>query len=121
MDPVIDLDAAAQEIRRRSEHWRALGHDVGAITWADGQTTVHKVTTDRSQVRGDYSIGVHVTRGEQEGFLVLYAGGWCDLLYWSGDAADEPVDEAPGWEDRLDIGRFNQVLDRFERLFANER
>ena len=72
-----------------------MGQGVGEITCADGQTTRHELATDRHEVRGAYSVGGHVTSEEQEGSLVLHAGGWCDLRYWSGDAADQPVDETP--------------------------
>lgn len=89
------------------------------MTWADDQTTVSEITTDRSRVRGDYSVGVTAERGDEQGAVVLYAGGWCDLEYWSGDTNSEPVVEAPGWNDWLDLEAFERVLDRFESLFAD--
>ncbi|TQJ09240.1 hypothetical protein FB458_2350 [Lapillicoccus jejuensis] len=112
----IDLDAAAEELRRRAASWRENGLHVGDLTWADGQTTVHPVTTDRGAVRGDYSVGVAVRRGEREGILVLYGGGWCDLIVWSGRPGDAAVDEVPGWQDWLDLQAFSRVVDRFEAL-----
>jgi hypothetical protein len=33
--------------------------------------------------------------GFQEGSVVLFKGGWCDLAYWSGSPSDDPVIEAP--------------------------
>lgn len=40
-----------------------------------------------------------VRKDEQEGQLVVFRGGWADLEYWSGRPSDEPVTEAPGWDD----------------------
>ena len=62
-------------------------------------------------------MGVTVRRGSQEGSVVLFAGGWADLIYWSGDPAFEPVSDAPGWEDWLDVARFGLLLDRFAEMF----
>ncbi len=116
VDHVIDLDAAAAQIRNRVASWRDHGLDVGEVTWSDGQTATYVITDDRDAVRGDYSVGVKARRGAIEGELLLYAGGWCDLTVWSGDPAEEPIDEAPGWEDWLDLQAFGRVLDRFESL-----
>ncbi len=119
MEQVLDLDAVAVAIERRAAHWRAAGLSVGPVTWADGQLFGHALTTDRGQVRGDYSVGVRVTRGDEEGQLVAYAGGWCDVEYWSGEPGARPVLEAPGYNDWLDLSRFEAVLDRFESLFLD--
>lgn len=86
------------------------------LTWADGQTTVNNLTTDRSRVRGDYSVGVHAVKGEAVGRLTVYAGGWFDFEYWSGETDTDLVVRAPGWNDWLDLTRFRDVLDRFEAL-----
>jgi hypothetical protein len=117
MDQLIDLDAAASLLEHHAEGWRALGLAVGPITWADGQTTVNAVTTDRSAVRGDYSCAIKLSSGAQEGHLVLYAGGWCDRTYWSGEG-DAFIDDAPGWNDWLDLRRFEAVVEEFGRLFT---
>jgi hypothetical protein len=117
VDSLIDLDAAADVLSRYSATWRGLGLSVGPITWADGQTTVNAITPDRSSVRGDYSCAVAVRCGKQEGQLVLYAGGWCDFIYWSGESASV-IDEAPGWNDRLDLAAFEAVVRRFGACFG---
>ena len=119
MEQVINLDDAAAAIGRRIPTWRLRGLTVGAVTWADGQTFDHEITPDRQRVRGDYSVGFRVTRGDEEGGLILYAGGWCDLEYWSGDAASDPVVDAPGWTAPLDLPGFERLLDRFDGLFPD--
>lgn len=118
MDQVVDLDAAAQVLERYAETWRGLGLTVGPITWTDGQTTVSPVTTDRSAVRGDYSCAIRLQHGSQEGLLVLYAGGWCDRTFVSVED-DVLIDDAPGWDDWLDLRRFESVVDEFGRLFKH--
>lgn len=118
---VIDLDAAAATLNRRVPCWRSSGLDVGPLTWADGQTTVNEITTDRSLVLGQYSVGIRVERGDEQGALVLYGYGQCDLEYWSGDIDSEPVTELLGSGDPLDLPRFERILDRFERLFGVRR
>jgi hypothetical protein len=44
-----------------------------------------------------------VRKHEQEGQLVVFRGGWADLEYRSGSPSDEPVIEAPGWDDWTDL------------------
>lgn len=64
------------------------------------------------------SIGIEVRKGTQEGRLVLFDGGWADLEWWSGEETGEPLLEAPGYGDWLDLGRFEDLLDRFASLFS---
>jgi hypothetical protein len=64
------------------------------------------------------SIGTVVRRGRQEGTIVLFDGGWCDLSFWSGNPGDDPVVEAPGYPDGLSLDEFGAVLDRFIALFG---
>ena len=116
MDQVVDLDAAAAVLADRLDDWRSQGLDVGHLTW--GHVNGRELTTDRAQARSDYSVGVRVRRGHEEGALVLFAGGWCDMEYWSGTADAEPTVEAPGWDDWLDVERFARIIDRFERFFG---
>ncbi len=119
MDQRIDLDAAAREIERHRAEWQRAGVKVGPITWADGQTTVNEITADRSRVRGDYSVGLRASVGQAEAAVVLYAGGWCDFEFWSGDPEDEPILDVPGGGDWLDLTGFTQVLDRLGGLLNN--
>jgi hypothetical protein len=117
VERAIDLDAVAAAVQRRGARWIARGMTVGQLTWVDGQTTVNELTTHREAVRGDYSVGVRVRRGDEEGQLVVYAGGWCDLEFWAGRADCKPLAEAPGADEPLDMAGLEVVLDRFEGLF----
>lgn len=117
MQQLLDLDRAAEALLQWSERWQAAGLTVAALTWADGQTTVHRPVTDRSLVRGDYSVAVTVNSkdGDVWGQLVVYAGGWCDLM--AVRLSDQlGVDESPGADAPLDLAGLSAVLDRFEDL-----
>ena len=118
MDVRIDLDAAARMIEERRESWRQSGVTVGETTWRDqGEGWPPVLKTSRSDVRDADSVGVALSKGEQEGSVVLFSGGWADFLYWSGDPSDAPVDEAPGWQDWLTTDTFGSLLDRLGDLF----
>lgn len=108
----IDLDLAVGEIERRVENWRTRGFDVGPVTWheqAEGWPSSLK--TERDNVVRPDSIGVTVRRGEQEGSVVLFGGGWCDFLYWGGRPTDEPIYGHPGYPSGLTVKQFGLVLD----------
>jgi hypothetical protein len=114
----IDLDAAAEQIAARRAEWRRLGITASETTWREqGEGWPPSLKTDRRAVTDADSIGVALTKGVQEGSVVLYSGAWADLLYWDG-RSDQAVDEAPGWQDWLDLERFGQVLDRLTDLFT---
>ena len=120
MEDRIDLDDAAQEIEARRERWRGAGITVGETTWrdeADGWPWA--LNTSRASVTKPDSVGVALSKGKQQGSVVLFRGGWADLLYWNGEEGDV-VDEAPGWDDWLTISRYGDLLDRFGRFFASE-
>lgn len=118
MEERIDLDVAVVEISDRVHAWRARGLEVDAITWRDqGDGCPATLKTDRRAVRDPDSIGVRMHKGAQEAELVLFKGGWADLLYWTVQAIDEPVVEAPGYDDWLTIEKFGELLDRFGGFF----
>jgi hypothetical protein len=56
--------------------------------------------------------------GEQAGRLVVFRGGWADLEYSSGRSCDEPVTEAPGRDDRMDLSGIERLLRRFAGFFG---
>lgn len=125
MERAMELDAAAIALERRRASWQERGWTVGPATWADAQyggpypyDPADWLKTDRTAVRGEYSLGVAVRHIGQEGELILYVGGWCDLRYWSG-SDDEPIEEAPGSDVPLGLQAFEAVLDRFEALFTH--
>jgi hypothetical protein len=114
----IDLDVAVREIEARAKLWRANGITVGDVTWrdqAEGWPWVLK--TNRAEVRDGDSIGARCTKGDQEGAVVLFTGGWADLEYWSGDVDEEPLMEIVGYGEWLSLESFGVLLDRFGALF----
>lgn len=118
MDNQIDLDDAAQEIAQRREAWLRRGLHVGKTTWRDqGDGWPPVIKTSRDEVKDADSVGVSLAKGDQEGSIVLFRGGWADFSYWSGAPADAPIDEAPGWNDWLTVRAFGQLLDRLADLF----
>lgn len=118
MSKHIDLDEAAAQIAARRDAWVAAGLDVGQLTWREqGEGWPPSFKTARAEVVTADSIGVEVRKGTQEGTLVLFSGGWADLLWWSGEASGVVVDEAPRWNDWLDLDRFGALLDRFASLY----
>lgn len=118
MRTVIDLDVAVREIERRAEGWREAGFAVGPVTWRDqGEGWPASLKTERGAVADPDSIGVKVRRGDQEGSVVLFKGGWWDVEYWSGSTSSEPVMEAPGYPDGLTVQEFGRLLDSFTDRF----
>ena len=117
MDARIDLDAAAVEIDRRRTGWGSVGVDAGPTTWRDqSRGWPPTITPDRGAAPEPDSIGVTFRKDSQEAELVLYAGGWADVIFWSGDAAD-PYQRVEGWDDWLTVERFGVVLDELVRRF----
>ena len=118
MDVRIDLDAAAAQIEERRQAWEREGIAVCDATWREvGEAWPPVLKTSRSDVTEADSVGVSLPKGEREGSVVLFQGDRADLLYWSGHAADQPVDEAPGWDDWLTLERFGDLLDRLGEFF----
>lgn len=118
MQNAIDLDAAVAELGNRIARWRAAGFEVGDPTWRDeGEGCASPYKTVRAEVLRPDSIGVAVRRHPKEGEVVLFVGGWCDVDYWSGSSPDEPIAEAPGYDDPLTVKRYAEVLDAFIRRF----
>lgn len=117
MDCVIDLDAAAAVLASRLAERTDLESD--PITWRGFESSFDEpFTTDRGAIIDPYSVGVRVRRGEEKGLLVLYAGGWADLEYWSGDVSDGVRNHVAGWQDPLDVPRFDDVVVELLALFT---
>ena len=112
MRTTIDLDVAVREIECRAGGWRTEGFEVGPVTWRDqGEGWPPNLKAERDTVAVPDSIGVEVRLGAQEGSIVLFKGGWCDLEYWSGSRSDEPVIEALGYPEGLTVEGFGFLLD----------
>ncbi|WP_149203314.1 hypothetical protein [Actinotalea subterranea] len=119
MDVKIDLDLAAGQIEARGADWEARGLRVGPITWRDqARTWPHQVVAGRARAAEPDSVGVKVICGDEEGELVLYAGGWADVLYWGGQGSSDVVDEMVGdYDSPLTQDGFAGVLDDFGARF----
>ena len=91
---------------------------VDALTWRDAAASwPSPLREDRGQVAEPDSVGVAVRKDGQEGQLGVFSGGWADLEHWSGGASDEPVIEAPGWDDWMDLPGIDRLLRRSAALF----
>ena len=118
MEARIDLDEAFRVLSSKMARWRQRGIEVAAVTWRDiGEPWPYPFKESRADVVKADSLGVALRKGEQEGRLVLFSGGWADLEYWSGSADDQVLDEAPGWDDWLTLDNYDRLLDRFAGLF----
>src|SRR5262245_22804579 len=102
------------KIERHAGGWCAEGFAVGPVTWRDQAAGLPpSLRTEREAVADPDSIGVAVRLGVQEGSVVPFKGGWCDLEYWSGGASDDPDIEAPGYPGGLTVAEFGRLLDSF--------
>jgi hypothetical protein len=120
MEPRIDLEEAARVLSAKLAGWRQSGIQVGAITWRDvGEPWPYPLKGNRAEVIDADSLGIALSKGKQEGRLVLFTGGWADLEYWSGSPEDGILTEAPGWDDWLTVADYNRLLDRFAGLFES--
>lgn len=118
VDDVVDLDSAVNEIVRRLDRWRDAGLVVGPITWRDqGEGWPPSIKTERAEVSDADSVGITLRKGEQEGEVVLFKGGWCDFVFWTGEASNDPVQDAPGFPNEMTVERFGAVLDRLADYF----
>lgn len=119
MDTKIDLDLAAQEITQRLPGWVARGLSVGPVTWRDqSRGWPPPIVADRAEAPAPDSVGVRLTCGEEEGEVVLYVGGWADVIYWAGRADADALDICVGdYDAPLTPAEFGQALDNFVANF----
>jgi hypothetical protein len=119
MESRVDLDQAAGLISSHAVAWAESGLVVGPLTWRDSTGPwPWPLREDRGQVAEPDSAGLTVRRPGQAGRLVVFRGGWADLEYWSGGSSDEPVTEAPGWDDWLGLPGIERLLRRFAGPFS---
>jgi hypothetical protein len=109
----LDLDVAHRAIEDRTPFWAAAGLVVDPVTWMDNDAEwPQPLLTERSAVRRPMSIGVIVRNGDEEGEVVLYAGGWADFS--TIVTGEDPV---LTYVEVEDANGFGPVLDRlFRRL-----
>ena len=103
VDRPLDLDSAADEIRRRTPEWTGRGIDVRPIS------------SDDQHEHGP-SVGARLRKHDAEGEVVVYRSGRVELRSWSTDPRDAMLDEA--LDDCLTVERFGLVLDILVVLFA---
>ena len=119
VERLIDLDQVAGLILSHAAAWEQAGLAVGALTWRDvGVPWPYPLKADRDEVTDADSVGVTVRKQEQEGYLVIFRGGWADLDYWTGHPTDHPVMEAPGADDPMILTDVEHLLERFASLFS---
>lgn len=106
MDRVIDLDEAAAVLAGRAAGWTAAGLDVGRVTWRDaGAAWPQSLETDRALVRDPDSVGVLVTGPAESALsIVLFRGGWADVLFFIADTVDAGCLPAQGITSASDFG-----------------
>ena len=118
MEQRIDLDAANAVIEEWRPQWAAMGITASETTWRDqSRGWPPPLLTRRAEAGDPDSVGVSLVKGAQEGSVVLFKGGWADLLFWNG-ADDDVITEAPGYDDWLDLEAFARVLDRLTTAFS---
>lgn len=88
---VIDLDAAAKAIEARRSDWERLGFEVGQLTWRDRARGWPWQLVSRDRAVQPDSVGFRLNRGNAEGGIVLFDGGWADVEWWDGTANDPEV------------------------------
>jgi hypothetical protein len=112
----LDLDAAAIEIEGRRTAWSDVGFVVGPLTWRDiAQGWPYPLVT-RSEAVSPDSVGVRANRGTVEFEIVLFDGGWADVVGANIDSGDIQVDGP-----ELDsVEAFGALLDATFKRWSSE-
>jgi hypothetical protein len=111
----LDLDVAHRAIEVRTAFWAAAGLVVHPVTWMDNDAEwPQSLLPERSVVRRPMSIGVIVRNGDEEGEVVLYAGGWADFT--TIVTGEDPV---LTYVELEDADEFGPVLDRLFRCLTS--
>ncbi|SDZ32621.1 hypothetical protein [Herbiconiux ginsengi] len=117
MDCQIDLDLAAEAASAKIAALTMPGLQVDPLTWRDAdEPWPQKFRTDRRSVSNPDSFGIRARRAEAEGSLVLFDGGWTDLMFFDPRTEVEIIDSV-GWDERLDLDSYASLVDRFFGLF----
>lgn len=113
----IDLDAAAVVATSVLNAGKIPGLHVYPFTWLDGEAEwPRRLEADRQLVKDPISLGIRAQKGEREGTLVIFGGGWADLSYVDLSTGYS-LEENPGWGAPLQIDGYRELVNRFLTLF----
>lgn len=110
-DAVVDLDLAAQEMDARRNAWTEHRFEVGPLTWRDRARGWPWQLVSREDATDPDSVGFRVRRGQAEGGVVLFRGGWADVEWWTGDPRSNVEASAP---DVPDLASLSVLLDSLQ-------
>jgi hypothetical protein len=108
----LDLDLAAAEIERRRDAWMSVGVEVGPLTWQDRARGSPRQLLDRRPAGNADSLGVKCIQGAAELAVVLWRGGWADVISWTGSPKDAVEVSAP---DVDTVAAFGELLDWYSQ------
>ncbi len=116
MDAVIDVDAVAREFTARRPAWAARGVQTSQLTWRDATATwPQPLPTDRTSIIDPESVGMTFSvAGAEIGQLVIWCGGWADLVCLIGERI---VVEAPEFSSVAAV--VTVAEDLIDRITAN--
>jgi hypothetical protein len=106
----LDLDRAAAAIAEWREVWVGQGLILHPLMWMDNEAAWPRpVLTDRSQIRRPMLLRVRLEGpGASEAEVVLYAGGWADVLL----APPSSAGIEPEYHELDEVEEFGVLLDR---------
>lgn len=82
--PNIDLDECSAAVDARVSGWNEAGLQLSVPTWVDNETPWPRpLLIERAEVVSPMSFGFQLKRSDGgEAEVVVYAGGWADLVSW---------------------------------------
>jgi hypothetical protein len=106
----LDLDRAAEAVALRRETWADKGLALRPMTWMDNEAAWPRpVLEDRSEVRRPMSLRVQLEGPEGSiAEVILYAGGWADVLLVAPSSADIEAE----YHELDEVEEFGPLLDR---------
>jgi hypothetical protein len=80
VEHLIDLDELAQRLGPLTAEWRGSA-TVGPLTWRDEVSPwPQPIVSDRNAVSVPESLGLRLQRDEDEMEMVVWTGGWADVV-----------------------------------------
>lgn len=108
---VLDIDQAAEEIRRRREFLLRSGFCVGALTFRDQSREWPDMFVEgREHALQPDSVGVTLQRRKVDAWVVLYAAGWVDSE-WANFAEPDFSIQSMSARKVLNATAFGDLLD----------